>query len=40
MYADCFDVSARMESAKQVGGDFYDCFIMPDGNVCAVIGDV
>lgn len=39
-YADCFDVSARMESAKQVGGDFYDCFILPDGNVCAVIGDV
>lgn len=22
VFADCFDVSARMESARQVGGDF------------------
>lgn len=39
-FADCFEISARMESARQVGGDFYDCFILPDGNMCAVIGDV
>lgn len=39
-FADCFEISARMESARQVGGDFYDCFALPDGRVCAVIGDV
>ena len=40
VFADCFDVSARMESARQVGGDFYDCFVLPDGRICAVVGDV
>ena len=27
-------------SAKYVGGDFYDCFKLENGNVCIVIGDV
>lgn len=31
---------AFTESAKNVGGDFYDCFTREDGSVCAVIGDV
>lgn len=33
-------VSARMKSAKQVGGDFYDSFLLKNGNICTVIGDV
>lgn len=36
----CFDISAGMKSARQVGGDFYDCFTLSDGRACAVIGDV
>lgn len=38
--SDRFMVSARMKSAKQVGGDFYDSFPLKNGNVCTVIGDV
>lgn len=38
--SDNFMVSARMKSARQVGGDFYDSFPLKNGNVCAVIGDV
>lgn len=34
------DVSASMEPAREVGGDFYDCFTLPDGRYCALIGDV
>ena len=37
---DRFDAAAFAESAKSVGGDFYDCFIRPDGAVCCVVGDV
>ena len=39
-FSDCIMVSARMKSARQVGGDFYDCFLLGNGNVCAFIGDV
>ena len=38
--ANSFMVSARMQSARQVGGDFYDSFTLKDGKVCAFIGDV
>ena len=38
--SDNFMVSARMKSAKQVGGDFYDSFLLKNGNICTVIGDV
>lgn len=34
------DISALMQSAKEVGGDFYDCFILENGSCCALIGDV
>lgn len=38
--SDSFMISARMKSARQVGGDFYDSFPLKNGNVCTVIGDV
>ncbi|MHC3910197.1 hypothetical protein ACMZ4X_03443 [Achromobacter marplatensis] len=34
------DLHALMVPAKQVGGDLYDYFVMPDGQLCVVIGDV
>ena len=39
-FADDFMVSARMQSARQVGGDFYDSFLLKNGDVCVCIGDV
>ena len=38
--ADNFMISARMKSARQVGGDFYDSFLLENGKVCVFIGDV
>lgn len=35
-----YEVCARARPAKTVGGDFYDCFKTPGGDVCLVIGDV
>ena len=35
-----FMISARMKSARQVGGDFYDSFLLKNGKVCVFIGDV
>ncbi|MBO4396086.1 MAG: serine/threonine-protein phosphatase [Eubacterium sp.] len=35
-----FEAYASAESAKSVGGDFYDCFTRNDGSVCVVMGDV
>lgn len=34
------EVTALMQPAKEVGGDFYDCFFLDSGELCAVIGDV
>ncbi len=35
-----FSVSAVTSPAKEVGGDFYDCFQRIDGTMCIMIGDV
>ncbi|CAM3834778.1 SpoIIE family protein phosphatase [Bordetella tumulicola] len=34
------DLHALMRPAKQVGGDLYDYFILSNGKLCVVIGDV
>lgn len=35
-----FDIFASMVAAKQVGGDFYDFFLIKPDKLCFVIGDV
>ncbi|MCR5795844.1 MAG: serine/threonine-protein phosphatase [Solobacterium sp.] len=35
-----FDVYAVMEPAKEVGGDFYDFFLIDDDHLCLVVADV
>lgn len=35
-----FNVFAIMDPARQVGGDFYDCFLVDDRHLAVVIGDV
>ena len=35
-----FDVYASMDPAKEVGGDFYDFFLIDDDHLCMVIADV
>ena len=35
-----FRVCAMTHPAKEVGGDFYDCFLRDDSSVCVVMGDV
>lgn len=35
-----YSVYACTYSAKYIGGDFYDCFTLENGNICIVIGDV
>ena len=35
-----FDLFASMTPAKEVGGDFYDAFMMDDDHLCIVIADV
>ncbi|MRR54732.1 MAG: HAMP domain-containing protein [Deltaproteobacteria bacterium] len=35
-----FDLFALMEPAKEVGGDFYDFFLVDDRHLCFVIADV
>lgn len=35
-----YEIYACARPAKVVGGDFYDCFKLPNDRVCVVIGDV
>ena len=35
-----FDLYASMNPAKEVGGDFYDAFLMDDDHLCMVMADV
>lgn len=37
---DEFDIYATMEPAKEVGGDFYDLFMLDDENIAVVAADV
>ncbi len=34
------DLRAILEPARQVGGDLYDFFVLDDGRLCIVVGDV
>ena len=35
-----FDIYAKMDPAKEVGGDFYDFFLIDDDHLCIVMADV
>ena len=35
-----FDIYATMEPAKEVGGDFYDFFLIDDDRLCMIMADV
>ena len=35
-----FDIFASMDPAKEVGGDFYDFFLLDDNHLCLIIADV
>ncbi|MDO4538222.1 MAG: PP2C family protein-serine/threonine phosphatase [Coriobacteriales bacterium] len=35
-----FDIYAKMDPAKEVGGDFYDFFMLDDDHLCLYIADV
>ncbi|MBO4872468.1 MAG: serine/threonine-protein phosphatase, partial [Lachnospiraceae bacterium] len=35
-----FDLYASMDPAKEIGGDFYDFFLIDDDHLCLVIADV
>ena len=35
-----FDIYASMDPAKEVGGDFYDFFLVDDDHLCVVMADV
>jgi serine phosphatase RsbU (regulator of sigma subunit)/CHASE2 domain-containing sensor protein len=34
------DLDARLEPAREIGGDFYDAFALPDGRILFLVGDV
>jgi serine phosphatase RsbU (regulator of sigma subunit) len=35
-----WELSAYFKAAREVAGDFYDAFLLPDGNLACVVGDV
>jgi serine phosphatase RsbU (regulator of sigma subunit) len=35
-----WEIAAYFKAAHEVAGDFYDAFLLPDGNLAVVIGDV
>jgi len=37
---DGWKIAAYFKAAREVAGDFYDAFLLPDGNLLSVIGDV
>jgi serine phosphatase RsbU (regulator of sigma subunit) len=37
---DGWEIAAHFKAAHQVAGDFYDAFLLPDGNLLCVVGDV
>ena len=38
--SESFELCASMNAAKEVGGDFYDCFMIDEDHLCFLIGDV
>jgi sigma-B regulation protein RsbU (phosphoserine phosphatase) len=37
---DGYQFYASYDAAKAVGGDMYDCFVLPEGRICLAFGDV
>jgi sigma-B regulation protein RsbU (phosphoserine phosphatase) len=37
---DGWKIATYFKAAREVAGDFYDCFLLPDGNLVCVVGDV
>jgi serine phosphatase RsbU (regulator of sigma subunit) len=37
---DGWEIAAHFKAAREVAGDFYDAFLLPDGNLVCVVGDV
>jgi serine phosphatase RsbU (regulator of sigma subunit) len=35
-----WEIAAYFKAAREVAGDFYDAFLLPDGNLLCVVGDV
>lgn len=39
-YKDGWEIAAFFKAAHEVAGDYYDFFLLPDGNLVCVVGDV
>ena len=37
---DGWEIAAYLKAAREVAGDFYDAFVLPDGSLVCVVGDV